>query len=306
MGFESTRPQAIPTWLQDPTGEAYQAGVGAVEDDTLLGLKEAAKIRWPLEGCIDPSDDAALEAQAQNRQISRAPGEAGLGFRGRLANAFDLAYWRGTRSAYFNVFEPYWPEAHTPCTAELIRDAEGLPFLAQTPSSSDWIQVYGNHDVGGYWDGNSEWFSRVFVHVDSHTEDGPFTTDGLWDDPGVWDDGRLWDCNISELDAKYIRYEIRRTKALPAYPVTIAFWLHDITNGLQFPLDGFWFSSGNWDDPGVWDDEVTQDPVFMTIGNVWHQEAGLGGWLGLASPQLYDMWTTDEMPGQSWEGFVPP
>ena len=307
MGFEDTRPYALPIWLQGPIGLGYEAGVGRVEDSSLAIAKEAAKIGLPLDGCIDPADDAALEAQALNDKIARAPNEAGLDFRNRLNNAHNLWYWAGTKSAYYNVFEPYAPIGmHIPAACEQIRDAEGNLFLAQTPSSSDWIQVYNNHEIGADWDGNTEWFSRVFIHADSHTEDGPFTTDGLWDDPGVWDDGRLWNCNLTELDAKYIRYQTRRWKAGSAYPVTVALWLYDTTTGGSNPTDGFWCSPGNWDDPGNWAADPTEDPVFLTIGNVWHQEAGLGGWIGFASPQLYDMWTAEEVPGQTWEGFVEP
>jgi hypothetical protein len=303
MGFESTRQNALPIWLDGPVARAYEGAQGKLQDDELAATKAAVKLRWPLPGCIDPSDDAALEAAGAARGgILRAPIESGVDYRDRLAGAHVRWYWAGTKGAYYNVFEPYTPNAlGTPPSDELFRAPDGSTSQKHTPPTSLWLYVMSNHEADGYWDGNADWFSRVFVGVDCR--EGPWDIDSPWDDPGEYDDGGLWDTTMTVLDVRYLLSMIRTWKAVDSYPVTLAIWLES-----NVPADGFWWSPGEWDDGGNWEDESTADPLYITVGHVWHEEAGLGGWLGpVGDYPLTDLWSDDENDGlPPWQGFVDP
>ena len=297
MGFESTRQNALPVWLDGEQGRGYVGALGAQQDDAWDDYRAAIKLRWPLEGCIDPSDDDALYHAGETRQILRAPVvEEGFEYRDRLYGSHERWYWAGTKSGTLNVFEPYFtPGLFTPCRLEYTHLEDGSLFYKHHPPATSMVRIFDFSDleqVGPIGPGDDfDHYSRAIVCVDSSVL-GPWFPDGALDDVGGYDDGGLWDTTMTVADVQYILRMIRRWKGPTCYPVFVAVRLFE---GLPF-----WCSPGFWDDGGSWEDEPTSDPLYITVGHVWHEEAGLGGWLGWQSPQLTDVWNDFG----EWRGYV--
>jgi len=313
MGFESVRTASLPLWLDGPNAQAYEGALGADEDAALSETKGAIKLAWPLPGCIDATDDAALYHAGENRRIIQAPGEAGVRYRDRLTRAPLHWYWGGTNAGLLLPFEPFYHAFRfIPPTEELkrldpdrdaaliaIQRAKGrvdpLLWSAHTPPNCRFIQVLNNGDVDGYWDGNADWFSRVFWLIDSSFEEpGVWGLDQTWDGFGDWDDGGLWDTTMTLAEATYLRAQIRRNKSPGSYPTTIAIALPGL------PEDGFWGSPGEWEDGGNWGEEPTSDPLYITVGHVWGEEAWLGAW---GDWPLTDIWPAEDDGLGGWIAF---
>lgn len=305
MGFETTRKNALPVWLDGEQGRGYEGTLGASQDDEWTDYKAAIKLRWPLRDCIDETDEQALYHAGQTRQIERAPPETGAAYRDRLYGAHERWYWAGTESGIKNIFEPYLtynlffsdPIRFYPCSLEYTHLDDGSLFYKHHAPTSEHVFAldYADHDTEGpIGPGtDADHYSRSIVWVNSVAGD-PWGPDLVWDDPGEWDDGGLWDTTMTVADVKYILRMIRRWKGPANYPVFIA---------VELDADHpFWCTPGEWDDGGLWEDEATSDPLYITVGHVWHEEAGLGGWLGWVSPQLTDIW--DDFG--RWEGYVDP
>jgi len=298
VSFESVRINSLSIWLDGSEARAHQGAVGAAQDSLILSFRDGVKLGHACDGCIDPSDDAALYHAGEERRILRAPGEAGGDYLERLRRSWAIWYWGGTNAGLSQVFEPFYIDhdfvgAYT----ELVRldpaqDAEmialqkmhgrvnPLYWHAEHPPSCEWIQVLNNGEMGGYWDGNAEWFSRVFFLLTSIWTDPPiWTTDDAWGN-GLWGDGGLWGTTMTELEAAYIRNMVRRMKSPGSYPTLAA---------IQLEGD-MWGSPGDWGDGGLWDS--VEGVAYLTIGHVWGEEA----WL---QPGTVDLWGSDGI----WEAF---
>jgi hypothetical protein len=317
MGFETVRLAGLKIWLDGPQAQAYQGALGADEDNALAESKAAVKLRWPLPGCIDDTDEQGLYHAGEHRRILRAPNETGAAYLGRLERAPLAHYWDGTKSGLLLPFEPFFvgiDNGFTPPSQELkhldpvtdapmvsIQKAKGRvdPYLwaAHTAPASSFITVKNNGETDGYWDGNCDWFSRVFTFVNSSFA-VPWDVDFLWDEPGEWDDGGLWDTTMTSFELSYIRAQIRRNKSPGSYPTTVAIWLP------AAPEDGFWESIGPpdalWDDGGVWGDTPTSDPLYLTIGHVWGEENWLGAY---GEVPLTDIWPAEDDGLGGWIAF---
>jgi hypothetical protein len=298
MSFETARLARLPIWLDGPNARAYQGAVAADQDDAISALKAAEKLRWPLPGCIDATDDDGLRAIGEQKRILRAPEEAGALYRDRLGRASLAWYWSGTKAGLLLPWEPFFPLTFTPPTEEVIRldptrDAtmiqiqtargrvDPLYFNKETPPTCTDVQVVNNGEVGGFWDGNSEWFSRVFFLVTSIYTDPPvWNLDETWGDPGDWGDGGLWAIDMTEMELAYLRASVRRHKSPGAYPVLAA---------LSMPGGDMWGDPGDWGD-GNWNG--TENVIYLTFGHVWGEEA----WLG---DGLVDVWGDNGV----WEAF---
>jgi len=295
VSFEDVRLSSLPVWLDGPNARAYEGAGGADEDDALAANKAAVKVRWPLPGCIDASDDYGLWAAGEQRRILRAPSEDGALYRGRLERAPLAWYWSGTKAGLLLPWEPFYdalsgsPTFVSPSERLIrldpdrdarmisIRTAQGrvdpLYFNLHEPPTCSDVQVVNNGEMGGFWDGNAEWFSRVFFLVTSVYTDPPvWSLDELWGDPGDWGDGGLWAIDMTEMELAYLRASVRRHKSPGAYPVLAA---------LSMPGGDMWGDPGDWGDGGDWiaDEHV----VYLTFGHVWGEEA----WLG---DGLIDVW----------------
>lgn len=258
-------------WLAGATATAMFGVFGDAQDASKSDLADAIRMRDPAK-C--PPD--ALDPIGRDRRVLRAPIETADNYRARLATAPTDWYWGGTDTGFLTfVFAPYGFDDTT-------------------------VQSFSNDEIA--WDDNTDWHSRGFFLADS--TDGYFTTDGLWpeddgdEDPGDnWiedDDGSTWDSNATAADIAYLRSSIRLTKGDYAYPVTIGVWL----SGDGALPDGFWDSpGGDWPeadgdaDGAVWDEgDGGEEPYYLTLGNVWGQEAWLGD-----GPNT-DVWSEDDEP----------
>lgn len=305
MGFESTRLNGIPVWLDGEQARGYEGALGAQQDEWWDNYKASIKLRWPLAGCVETTDDEGLYRIGETRQILRAPPEPGEPYMGRLAGAHERWYWAGTKAGLQNVFEPFYPDypllidpvRFAPCSLEYAHLDDGSLFYKHHPPETTFVKVVDFSDIddiGPIGPGDDyDHYSRAFICLTS-TNDSPWDTDADWDDPGDYDDGGLWDTTMTIVDVQYMLRMIRRWKGPSCYPVFIA---------VQFANKApFWCSPGEWDDGGDWEYEPESDPLYITVGEVWHQEAGLGGWLGWTSPQLTDLWDDTG----TWCGYVDP
>jgi hypothetical protein len=271
---------AIP-WLDDTAGRAYVEAIGEDHDAGVRELKDAVLMREPL---LAPAD--ALAPLGRDRMVLRAPVHTNATYATWLDQAADLWEVAGTAQGWLNVFVPYG-------------------FTAAT------VQFLSNHEVGGFWDGNEDWFSRVFGFVDSRS--GYWESDGTWEeDPGsgeLWSEDEdpgapTWDSSATVGDLAYIREQGQLWKGEGAYPTSIAVWLDTD----QMP-DGYWDSPGGlWpEDVGdaggaVWVEDEDCHPLYWTLGNVWGQEA----WL---APGSEDVWTegdeemVDLVEEEKWIAF---
>lgn len=239
--------QGVP-WLSGPTCRAFVGASAGLQDATLATFKDCGK-------SLDPAyaDASWIPALAHDRLMLQGWAESAADFAVRLSGAIDRWENGGQATGYVQVFEPYL-------------------FTAET------CQFLSNHEVSGAWDGNADWFSRVFGFLDS-TGSGWWSTDGLWSD-GIsdWSDSEspsaaTWDSSATVGDLQYLRAAVRLQKADFAYPVTIAVWLR----GAGALPDGYWDSPGLLDDGGNWDEgDGLEQPVYWTLGNVWGQEDWTG------------------------------
>ena len=236
-------------WLYGPTGRAFVSVVAADQDTAIQQLKDVGTARDPLLAPVD-----YLPALSHDRLMLRAPPETDRVFAQRLATPIDHWEIGGTGAGYVQVFEPYGFDATT-------------------------LQALSNHEVGGYWDGNADWFSRVFLFLDSSDSSAYWSDDGLWDaGSDVWledteDSALTWDSSATVGDLRYLRAAIRLQKADHAYPVTIAVWTH----GTASLPDGYWDSPGVYDDGSLWSEgDGLEQPVYWPLGNVWGQETWMG------------------------------
>lgn len=249
-GFAWGQVFALPDWLADDQGKAFEQTFGQTKDDELDLLKEGVQARWP-----DAARPDALPYQGHDRLLLRAPPETDTAYTARLLMAPEIWLWGGTKTFIADLFAPYG--YRNPGTSDY---APGIG-----PTGGTEMSVANNHEV--IWDGNTSWSSRVFILCMTA---GYWSVDGGWDDPGTWDDGGIWDSDATVDDLDYLRRMIREGKSPHAYPVTIAMVLAGGTG------DGFWDSPGDWDDPGNWDDGTT-DLSYWTLGHVWGEEAWLSG-----------------------------
>ncbi len=334
MGFERTRKNGLPIWMSGPIAQGYEGALGVRNDEDLALDKGATKLHWPLEGCVSPLDGDALEQIGTNKHLLRAPGEDGSRFVGRLYRGHEAWYWAGTALGLAAIFEPYGSEDQISGEwRSLATGAYGVAELTDVqqydngntlylqrhyPPVSEYVTVFDLSNTSGaeestgiinFLDGGN-WWSRCYWHVDCanppDSRIGPWYQDTPWDEIGEYDDGGLWDTNMTIDDVRYLLATIRRMKNYSAYPVCIAVWLAD-----PFPMDGFWCSIGEWDDGGNWEyDEANplpSDPLYITVGRVWEQEAGLGGWLGMAGDYpLTDVWSNEDDGLATWEAYVNP
>lgn len=239
--------QGVP-WIGGPAGGAYMGEVGADHDASITLLKECGKALHAPD-----ADVSWLPALAHDRLVLRAPVETAEDFAARLARSIEIWENGGQSTGYVQVFEPYG-------------------FTSAT------CQFLSNHEVGGSWDGNQEWFSRVFGFLDSTA--GYWSTDGLWSDvpDDHWSDAEdptalTWDSSATVGDLHYIRSAVRLQKADYAYPVTVAVWLQ----GDGALPDGYWDSPGLLDDGGNWDEgDGLEQPLYWTLGTVYGQEDWTG------------------------------
>lgn len=251
-------------WMAGEQAEAIVSVFAEGHEAGARSVKDAVLMQDPL---LAPDDAVAVIAEA--RHMIQAPPESLDEFRERLAG--HLEHWSaaGAAAGYIDVFRPYGFDETT-------------------------VAVFSNHEVGGFWDGNADWQSRVFPFLDSRA--GYFSTDGLWTDDaglsGLWQENEssadeahtfVWDSSASLADLSYFRRAIRLQKADYAYPVTIAVWLA----GAGALPDGYWDSPGVYDDGSNWTEGDGQEVgVYWTLGNVWGQEIWLADGV--------DAWTDEE------------
>lgn len=244
--WEREQQRALPAWLNDDHGRAFEASFGAAKDTSLALLEQAVNSRFPYVGRPD-----ALALQAASRLILRAPPEevppdGDSLFADRLRRAHDIWKWGGTKDGIRAIFEPYGFDATT-CV------------------------VVKNYEV--ILDGEPAWYSRGIVLC------GPvhWEPDTTWDDPADvtdWSDETIetWDSTATTRDLDYLRASIRNFKSDDAYPVLVGVQLVGV------PGDGFWDgpTPGTYDEPGaVWSDAV-DDVIYWSIGRVWGDEVWTG------------------------------
>lgn len=243
-------------WLESELSQGTSAAVGDAQDAELALLKDGIKARFPL---LAPAD--ALPYLANDRGILQAPGESSDAFAVRLSHAPSLGYWLGTKQAILSIFEPFGLAEYQP----------GEPG----GWASTQVQVFNNDEIT--WDDNKDWFSRVFILIDSR--DGPWLTDGVWPEFPVvgdnWEEGEdvqsTWDSTATVAQLAYIRSSIRKVKSDHAYPAMIGVWLSALP-------DGYWNSNGTYDDGGNWAPETDQSQtLYWIIGHTWGEEQFLGG-----------------------------
>lgn len=257
--FEEARLRelALVPWLDGPVGRAFVGAVGRAQDAELSKLVEAMRMRNPPD-----APDDALVYLGRDRMLEQGPAETPAAYRLRIDNAHNIWLWAGSHDGVLSAFEPFFLP---------LGGAAFISATSTSPPSSSSVQVLNNHEIE--WDANTGWFSRGFILIDS--TGGPWTTDGTWDDDAsLWEEEPevtgTWDSSASPSELSYIRRTIRRLKADPAYPVTIAVWLAD---NLE---DGYWDSPGFYDDGGVWSEDGGGEPLYWTIGHVWGEEDWCG------------------------------
>lgn len=198
---------ALVPWLDGPNGRAVAGATGRAQDAELVKLRDAVRMRAPLEA---PSD--ALPYLGRDRMLLQAPGESSSAYAARLDNAHNIWYWAGARDGIVSVFEPFFV------------DQDFTSASATAPPSSTLIKVWDIASLGGPWWNNGDpscpWYSKSVVFLDSR--EGPWATDGAFGDPGTFGDEGLVGSTITERELTYMRQMIRRLKAPGSYPTYIA------------------------------------------------------------------------------------
>lgn len=250
-GFEGDAASALPVWLRDDQGQAFEATFGRTKDDALALLKEAVKARWP-----DANRPDALPLLGADRLILRAPPETDAEYADRLVAAHDTWLWAGTPTAMVNLLNPYGYDAAT-------------------------VAVVPNHQV--LLDGNLDWFSR-FLMLGGRMY---WSSDGIWSDPGTYDDGGTWDTDATVADLDYLRMSVRAFKSPWSFPLFFGVQLLDGTgDGFwdQLPGDVWDLVGAVWTDDvdtaiwplgHVWGDEawLGGQPVWDgSAGDVWERD----------------------------------
>ena len=117
-----------------------------------------------------------------------------------------------------------------------------------------------------------------------------------WDE-WVWDDDHLWNTNITVQEARYLLLQILAWKSVISYPVRIGFMLTGA------PTLQFWGALGvEWDAGWDWEDDPVSDTPYLTIGHMWQEHAGQGGWIDDALPHTLQVWDG----GWNWAGYENP
>src|SRR4051794_28631912 len=95
----------MPTTLQRPAGQAFQAALGDVEDSLIDRAKQAVKASFPL---LAPPD--ALVALGVERQMPQGPLESTAAYRARLVDAWTIWQMAGTP---FGMLRSFWNTGYT-------------------------------------------------------------------------------------------------------------------------------------------------------------------------------------------------
>jgi hypothetical protein len=299
VSFEEARKDQLAKWLRRD-GEGYTGAFGERQNEQVEELREAVKARYPGPALEEGLGDA-LQHIGRERKIFRFPGEADEAYAARLERAHLYWYWGGTKAAMYNVVEPFddsnTPPTETWFTTELDGGGGGVLLNRHEPSTSGKLAVVNNCE--GPVAEETQW-SAYAMAFDSRL--GPWTTGPDWDE-WSWDDQHLWNSSMTVQEARYLLLSILGTKSVISYPIRLGLWLYDITAiQASVPYPGYWNYIGDWDGGFTWGATPVRDTPYLTIGHVWQEHAGQGGWINDAPPHTYLVWDG----GWKWGGYENP
>ena len=243
-GFEGAQSNALPTYIADSQGKAFEATFGRAKDEALTIEIAAVNARWPNPH----APPEALPYQGHDRRILRAPPESDAQYAARLLTAPDLWVWGGTPSAIVNIFAPYSVTTST-CTVLPNYGSSGLNTL--DGNTSCFPRFGASIDsVGGYWSLDAPW------------SDTPPTAD-TWDDSsslvtstGLIEciNGETWDSTVTISDLDYIIASIRVFKSPWSFPMVLNMQLAAGTPPVQFVLGHTWDEDAWLGGSETWDE----------------------------------------------------
>lgn len=202
--YEAWQPGDVPSWLQGPRGLAWFAAHGRAKDLMVQAARVAVKTGF-VHDC--PAD--ALPHHGAARLLPRYPGDTDDTYRARLAAAWDLWEWAGTRHGLLLMLEAMgFPHA----AIYNVRDAT-------PPGEVSWPP-----------DGDTANWSRFWVFLDA-TVDNPFGwVKRTWGSGWRYGDGSTWGSTATRDQINLLRATIRLFK--PAHAVCAGIYV-DFAGGAR-------------------------------------------------------------------------
>lgn len=154
--FADYQPALYPTALQDPYGQSWGRAHGTMKDRTVtlaVGAVDAGMVlRAPEDALPYLGADVALE---------QLPGESSASYRTRIAAAWSVWPWAGTRTALVTVFAQLYPTA----TTHLATASE----LSRAPWAQWWAFITPSTLTRRAWGAPATWGSGVWGSTATRT-----------------------------------------------------------------------------------------------------------------------------------------
>ena len=199
--------QRAPVWLRGEFGSGWLQSHGFLKDGLAEGARQGVLARFVSKA---PSD--ALPVLASERSLERMPADTDATWRARLADAWSMWAYAGTRKGVKEAIERTGY-----ATSVVLYDALEWPT---GPGAVNWAV---------FW-----------VVLSGHG----WSTEGLWGDPGTWGDGGTWGSDASEEEVQRVLRLVRLWKPAHAYCAAVIVLLSGEVWGV--PLDGLWGDPGTW------------------------------------------------------------
>jgi hypothetical protein len=167
--------QRAPVWLRAPYGAGWLEAHGLVKDGLVEAARQAVVARF-VTGA--PSD--ALPYAASDRTLERMPPDTDATWRARLADAWNLWAWAGTRKG--------------------VKEAVERTGYFASVALYDYVEWPTGPDANGW---------PTFWIIASG---GPWDDDGNWDDDGDYDDGGTWDTTATPQEVELVLRQVRLWK----------------------------------------------------------------------------------------------
>ncbi len=214
MTYERARQGELPAWLSDPIGKAFQASIGAAQDEEELLLKKGVLLRT-----IDNASDDSLDFIGGNFDEPRFADESNDHYRARLPLVWDWKAQLGTKEGIINPLVSF-ADALDPST----------PMRVEVKEDWQWHAAHG------------AWYSRIWVLL-SNTPWLPLTPPfqaGFIGAPNANRDNiRTLGSTATRAHVVEVKKQILKRKAPHAYPIAVLVFFEDsavLGAGLRMPF----------------------------------------------------------------------
>jgi hypothetical protein len=200
-----------PTFLQGPTGQAFDYAMWIQYDALADAASYAVRARFP-----DCCPDDAFPWLAQDRQIDRGPNEGVDSYASRLRQWLDLWAVAGGAPSVLRALTGFLvPGSYT---IETVKDttADGVYTIWDVSTGGSDPPTHYQESPGNWnWDatmndGRTQPVKpgRAWVVIYA----GPWAQDLTWNDPGTWGDGGTWDTTATPDQVAGIHAQVEKWK----------------------------------------------------------------------------------------------